>query len=178
MSNVTATILVPMNLSSGASAVNYTPSSNMCPIMAMNCVIAPTGGTSTVKLTPYSATNITVGGSGSGGRLRIACDANGAITTVEIASGGTGYSNGPVPITLTDPYGSGGSISCTASGGSLSAVSISSPGCNYSGYVTINAYDFIPSVTYDIMPRYVEFFGSDTLTLLGYRLAFRPFQQF
>ena len=176
MANITATILVPMDLASGATAINYKPTASLCPILAIHCIAA--GGTGVVKITPLRAAELVVGGSGSGGRLRVACNALGELTTVEIANPGSGYTDGPVPITIEDPNGSGGSIACTASGGVLNAVSITSPGTNYSGYISLLSGDFVEGVTYDFSPRFIEWDGTGTLTLLGYRLSFRPFQVF
>lgn len=177
MANVTASILVPIDVSAGSTAVDYTPTSTGCPILAFNC--RGSSGSGNVKVTPLKATLATVGGTGTGGRLRIATNAIGSITTVEIAAGGTGYSNGPVAITLEDPYGSGGAITCTASGGALSAVSIGASGFGYSGYVTYDVSDFIEGVTYDIVPRFIEqTSGSGVLNLVGYKVGFRPFQSY
>lgn len=176
MSNITATILVPIDTTSGASAINYTPSSAICPILSLHCMAS--GGTGTVKFTPLRSTDFSIGGSGTGGRLRIACNSIGAITTVEIAAQGSGYTDGPIPVTLNDPYGTGAVISCTAAGGVLSSVSVTTPGLNYSGYITLNTTDFIEGVTYDMIPRHIELTGTGPLTLIGYRLSFRPYQVF
>ena len=174
MGNITASILVPIDTTTGASAINYT-NPNVCPILSLHCLVA--GGTGSVKLTPLRSTSFNIGGSGVDGRIRIACDSNGAITTAEIAVGGTGYADGNVPITLDDPYGAGGVLSCTASGGSLDSISIVSAGSNYSGYILMSTSDFIEGITYDIIPRFIESTGG-SLTLIGYRLSYRPYQVF
>lgn len=179
MANINSTILVPISTASGASAIDYTPTSSIvCPILSLTCV--GSSGSGDVKVTPYRAAVLNLGATaGSGGRLRIATSATGAITTVEIASGGTGYPNGPVTVVIDDPYGTGGAIACTASGGVISAVSVTSPGSNYGGYVTFDVNDFIEGVTYEIIPRYIEqTSGAGTLRLIGNRLAYRPFQVF
>ena len=178
MANINATQLVPIDVAAGASAVNYTPlSSAICPILSLTCI--GSSGSGNVKVTPFSATTLELGASGEGGRLRIATDGTGKITTVEIASPGSGYTDGPVPVSIVDVYGSGAEISCTASGGLLSSVSIVSGGINYSGYVTFDVSDFIEGVTYEIVPRYIEqTSGAGVLKLLGNRLAFRPYQVF
>jgi hypothetical protein len=177
MANINATQLVPIDVAPGASAINYTPSSTICPILSLTCI--GSSGSGNVKVTPYSAATLELGAGGSGGRLRIATNSNGVITTVEIASAGTGYTNGPVPVTISDPYGTGAQISCTASGGSISSVSIINGGENYSGYVTFDVSDFIEGVTYEVVPRYIEqTSGSGVLKLFGNRLSYRPYQVF
>lgn len=178
MADINATILIPIDLYAGSTATNYAPStSTICPVLSMLCV--GSSGSGNVKITPLRATEIAVGGSGSEARLRIATDGSGTITTVEIAAGGSGYANGPVPVTLTDPFGTGGEIACTASGGAITSASIVSGGENYSGYVLMDVSDFIEGVTYNIMPRFVEqTSGSGVLRLYGNKLAFRPFQVF
>lgn len=178
MANINATQLIPIDLAAGSTATDYTPTSSaVCPILSLTCV--GSSGSGDVKITPFSAASLELGASGTGGRLRIATNSKGAITTVEIAAAGSGYSNGPVPVTIHDVYGSGAVIACTASGGSISAVSVTSPGINYSGYVTFDVSDFIEGVTYEIIPRYIEqTSGSGVLKLIGNRLAFRPYQVF
>lgn len=180
MSNILATILVNIDVSAGASAINYTPDSTTCPILGFNCI--GSSGSGTVKITPFRATvaSIDPGASGgSGARLRITTGGAGNITGVEIASAGSGYANGPVAITLEDPYGTGGAIACTASGGAITAVSVASAGTGYSGYITFDVNDFIEGVTYDIVPRYIEqTSGAGTLRLMGYKLSYRPYQVF
>ena len=180
MSNINATILVNMNdLSAGASAINYSPAlSIQCPILAFNCIAS--GGTGNVKLTSLRATEIDLGATaGTGGRLRITTGGLGNITGVEVASGGTGYPDGPVTVTLIDPVGSGGVITCGATGGVISTASVVTAGTNYSGYILFDVSDFIEGVTYDILPRYIEqTSGAGVLKLMGYRLAFRPYQVF
>jgi hypothetical protein len=177
MANITATQIVPIDVAKGASATDYTAADNICPILSFTCI--GSSGNGDVKITPYSSTKAEIGGDGAGGRIRIATNSKGVITTAEIASAGSGYSNGPVPITLIDNYGSGAVLSCTASGGSLSAISIVSGGLNYSGYVTMDVSDFIEGVTYEIVPRFIEqTSGTGVLRLFGNRLAFRPYQVF
>jgi hypothetical protein len=180
MSSTLATILVNLDVTGGTGAVDYTAPSSVCPVLGFHCI--GSSGSGDVKVTAYSATQLSLGAtSGSGGRLRIKTSGTGAITTVEIASGGTGYPNGPVTVTIGDPYGTGGAISCTASGGAISAASITSAGSGYSGYILFDVSDFIEGVTYNIVPRYIEQTGataSGSLRLVGYKLPFRPFQQF
>jgi len=178
MSSTLASILVNIDVSPGATAVDYTPASNECPILGFNCV--GSSGSGDIKLTPLSATQASIGATaGSGGRLRITTGGAGNITGVEIASGGTGYPDGAIPIILSDPYGSGGVISCTASGGAITAVSVTSPGVKYSGYILFDVNDFIEGVTYNIIPRYIEqTSGVGVLKLVGYKLPYRPFQVF
>jgi hypothetical protein len=178
MSSTLASILVTIDTFQGSTAVNYTPSSNACPVLGFNCVGST--GSGNVKLTPLNATNLQLGATaGSGGRLRITTNGSGAITAVEIAAAGTGYPNGPVPITLVDPYGTGGAIACTASGGGISAASVTTAGSGYSGYVLFDVSDFIEGVTYNIIPRFIEqTSGSGVLRLIGYKLPYRPFQIF
>lgn len=178
MSNITASILVNLDVSAGASAIDYTAASSVCPILAFNCI--GSSGSGNVKITPYSATQCTISSaSGSGGRLRITTGGSGNITGVEIAAGGTGYPNGAITVNLYDPYGTGGAISCTASGGAISAVSVTSAGSGYSGYILLDVNDFIEGVTYDIVPRFIEqTSGAGTLRLMGYKLPFRPYQVF
>jgi hypothetical protein len=178
MANINATQLIPIDVTPGATAVNYTPTATtICPILSMTCI--GSSGSGDVKLTPYSSSVIDLGASGSGGRLRIATNGMGTITAVEIAAGGTGYTTGPVPANVIDVYGTGAVLSCTASGGSITSVSIVSGGINYSGYITFDVSDFIEGVTYEIIPRYVEqVSGSGVLRMIGNRLAFRPFQVF
>lgn len=178
MSNTLASVLVNISTAAGASAVNYAAGANVCPVLGFNCI--GSSGSGDVKITAYSATTCQLGAtSGSGGRLRILTDATGAITSVEIAAGGTGYPNGPVTVTLLDPYGTGGAISCTASGGVISSASVTSKGSNYSGYILFDVSDFIEGVSYPIVPRFIEqTSGSGVLRLVGYRLPYRPFQVF
>lgn len=178
MANINATQLIPIDVTPGATAINYTPSSSaICPILSMTCI--GSSGSGDVKLTAYSSSVVDLGASGSGGRLRISTNGVGTITAVEIAVGGTGYTSGPVPATINDVYGTGAVLACTASGGAISAVSVVSGGINYSGYITLDVSDFIEGVTYEIVPRYVEqVSGSGVLRLIGNRLAFRPFQVF
>ena len=179
MANINVTQIVPINVTAGANAVNYMPTSSaICPILSLTCISSR--GNGDVKLTPYRAADVSIGATtGSGGRLRISCDARGAITSVEIASAGSGYPNGPIPVTIEDAYGTGGVISCTASGGVISAVSVTSAGVNYTGCVTLDVSDFIEGVTYDYMPKYIEqTSGTGTLKLFGNRLSYRPFQVF
>jgi hypothetical protein len=178
MANINATQLVPIDVTAGASAVNYTPlSSAICPILSLTCI--GSSGSGNVKVTPFSATTLELGASGTGGRLRIATNGLGTITTIEIAVAGSGYTDGPVPVNIVDVYGTGAEIACTASGGAISSVSIVTGGVNYSGYVTFDVSDFIEGVTYEVVPRYVEqTSGSGVLKLFGNRLAFRPYQVF
>ena len=179
MSSTLASILVNISTAAGPSAIDYTPGATVCPILGFNCISA--SGTGSVKLTPLNSTNFSIVGStsGTGARLRIVTGGAGNITSVEIANGGSGYVNGPVPVTISDPYGSGGVIMCTAAGGSVTAVSISSQGSGYSGYITMDISDFIEGVVYNIVPRYIEqTSGAGTLSLIGYKLPFRPFQIF
>lgn len=175
-SNVTPTILVPIDTTAGASAIDYTPSQSGCPVLAMHCI--GSSGSGDVKITPLRSSLVTILGDGDGARIRLACDATGKITTAEIAAGGTGYTDGPVSTVIIDPFGTGGELSCTASGGEITDVSVISPGIDYSGYITMKEDDFIEGVTYDFIPRYVENTGSGDLRLLGYKLSFRPFQVF
>lgn len=175
-SNVTATILVPIDTTAGASAIDYTPRQSECPILAIHCISS--SGSGDVKITPLRSSLVTFLGDGEGARIRLACDAMGRIITAEIAAGGTGYPDGPVQTVISDPFGSGGELLCIASGGEITQVSIVSPGIGYSGYITMKVDDFIEGVTYDFIPRYVEKIGSGDLRLLGYKLAFRPFQVF
>jgi hypothetical protein len=176
--NINSTILVPMDLSQGASAINYTPSINICPILSVTCIGVT--GSGVLKITPFRAADVILtADTGSGARLRLACDAIGQITTIEIAAGGTGYPDGAVTAIIDDPYGTGGILSCTASGGSITAASIVSPGLNYSGYINFELEDFINGVTYDFVPKYIEqVSGTGTLSLIGNRLSTRPFQIF
>ena len=179
MAHSNITILVPIDLTPGAAAVNYEPSESfICPVLSLLCIGA--SGSGTIKLTPLKAADAQLGvTSGSGGRLRIATTSTGALSTVEIASGGSGYIDGPIAVNIVDPYGTGGSIACTASGGEIVSASIVSTGINYSGYVTMNIDDFIEGVSYDIIPRFIEQTGgSGVLTLLGEKLGTRPFQVF
>lgn len=178
MANINATQLIPIDLAPGATAINYTPTTNaICPILSMTCI--GSSGSGDVKLTPYSSSVVVLEASGSGGRLRLETNGSGTITTVEIAAGGTGYTNGPVAAFITDVYGTGAVLACTASGGSIVTASIVSGGINYSGYITFDVSDFIEGVTYEIVPRYVEqVSGSGVLRLIGNRLAFRPYQVF
>ena len=178
MADINATILIPIDLQPGSTATNYAPStSTICPVLSMLCV--GSSGSGNIKITPLRATEIGIGGSGSGARLRIATNGSGTINTVEIAAGGTGFANGPVPITLVDPFGTDGVIACTASGGTITSASIVAGGVNYSGYVLMDVSDFIEGVTYTIIPRFVEqTSGSGALRLYGNKLAFRPFQVF
>jgi len=178
MSDINSTILVSIDLFAGSTAVNYAPSaSNICPILSLLCVSS--NGSGDIKLTPLRATELNVEGDGKGARLRITTDGKGSIKTVEIASEGSGYTDGPVSITIEDPYGTGGEIACTASGGVISSVSVVSPGQNYSGYVLMDVSDFIEGVTYDIVPRLIEqTSGNGVLKLLGSKLSFRPFRVF
>jgi hypothetical protein len=177
MANINATQLVPIDVAPGASAINYTPDPHVCPVLSLTCL--GSSGSGVVKLTPYSSTTIELGASGTGGRLRIATDANGTINTVEVASGGTGYTSGPVPVTITDTFGAGAVIACTASGGAIASAAVVSGGVNYSGYVSFDVSDFIEGVTYEIVPRYIEqTSGSGVLRLIGNRLSYRPYQVF
>ena len=178
MSYSLASILVNMDVSPGASAIDYTAGSNQCPILGFNCV--GSSGSGNVKLTAYSATHLSLGSTaGSGGRLRIVTGGSGNIQSVEIATGGTGYPDGPVSVTLDDPYGSGGVIACTASGGVIASAAVVHPGKNYSGYILFDVSDFIEGVTYDIVPRMIEqTSGSGVLRLIGYKLPVRPYQVF
>ena len=178
MSNTLASILVNIDVSPGASAIDYSGNSTTCPILGFNCI--GSSGSGNVKLTALNATGINLGAtSGSGGRLRITTGGAGNITSVEIGASGSGYPNGPITVTLDDPYGYGGVISCTASGGVISAASVTSAGTGYSGYISMDVNDFIEGVSYDIIPRYIEqTSGSGVLRLMGYKLPFRPFQVF
>jgi hypothetical protein len=177
MANINATQLVPISVATGASAINYTPPSHVCPILSLTCL--GSSGSGVVKLTPFSATTLDLGLEGSEGRLRIATDANGTINTVEIANAGSGYIDGPVPVTISDSFGSGAVIACTASGGAIISAAIVDGGANYSGYVTFDVSDFIEGVTYEIVPRYIEqTSGSGVLRLIGNRLSYRPYQVF
>ena len=178
MANINATILVNIDVAAGASAINYTPASNACPILSFNCI--GSSGSGNVKLTSLRATDFAINAtSGTGGRLRITTGGSGNILTVEIANGGSGYPNGPLSVDLVDPYGTGGSIGGTISGGVITAVSVGATGANYSGYILFDVNDFIEGVNYDIIPRYIEqTSGSGVLRLVGHKLSYRPFQTF
>jgi hypothetical protein len=174
MANITATALVNIDVTAGASAVNYTPTDGSSPILAINCI--GVSGSGIVRFTPYRATTLAIGGSGTGGRLRIITGGAGNITSVEIAAGGSGYADGAVPVKINDTNGTGGVISCTASGGALTSVSVTSQGTNYTGAITFNLSDFIPGVTYDIVPLYIEqISGAGTLRLMGLKLPVMPY---
>jgi hypothetical protein len=178
MSLTLATVLVNIDVTPNASAIDY---NTTCPILGFNCI--GSSGTGDVKLTPLRAVtaNIAPGASsGSGARLRLKTGGAGNLTVVEIATPGSGYAPGPVSVSLDDPFGTGGVISCTASaGGTVSSAVITSAGTGYSGYVLFDVSDFIEGVTYDIVPRYIEqTSGSGTLRLMGYKLSYRPFQVF
>ena len=176
MDNVT--IMIPIDLSAGSTATNYTPPSNVCPILSLFCATSSAGGT--LKFTPLRATDHVLGGSGTGGRLRFTTDQNGALSTVEIANAGSGYTNGPISVTLVDPFGTGGYVTATASGGSITAASIGASGSNYSGYITFSSTSFTQGKTYDMIPRYLELTGgsSTNLVFIGLKYSFRPFQVF
>ena len=176
MSNILASILVNIDVSPGASAVNYTAS--QCPVLSFNCI--GSSGSGNVKLTSYNATNCDLSNNvGINGRLRITTNGAGNITGVEIGASGSGYANGAVKVNLVDPYGTGGVISCTASGGFISAASVTSPGSGYSGYILFDVNDFIEGVNYPILPRYIEqTSGSGVLRLMGYKTGYTPFQTF
>jgi hypothetical protein len=181
MSNTLATILVNIDVTAGATAVNYAANSAACPILGFNCI--GSSGSGDVKLTPIGATDAIIdpgASGGSGARLRLTTGGAGNITAVEIANPGSGYKPGPISVTLSDPYGSGGIISCTAgAGGTVSAVSVTSAGTGYSGYILFDVNDFIEGVTYEIVPRYIEkTSGAGTLRLMGYKLSYRPYQTF
>jgi hypothetical protein len=180
MSSTLASILVNIDVAPGASAIDYTAPSGICPVLGFNCV--GSSGSGNVKVTPYSATTLVIGEgltAGANGRLRITTGGAGNITAVEIASGGTGYPSGAIPVRLVDPFGTGGVISLTASGGALTAASVTTAGINYSGYFLFDVNDFIEGVTYNIVPRFIEqTSGSGVLRLVGYKLGYRPFQSF
>jgi hypothetical protein len=178
MSLTLATVLVNIDVAAGLTAIDY---NTTCPILGFNCI--GSSGTGDVKLTPLRAAtaNIDPGASGgSGARLRIKTGGAGNMTAVEIANPGAGYKPGPVTVTIDDPFGTGGVISCTASaGGTVSSAVITSAGTGYSGYIVFDVSDFIEGVTYDIVPRYIEqTSGTGTLRLMGYKLSYRPFQVF
>ena len=172
-----ATVLVNIDVVAGVTAIDYNTS---CPILGFNCI--GSSGSGDIKLTPLRAAiaSISPGASGgSGARLRLKTGGAGNITAVEIANPGSGYATGPVAVTLDDPFGSGGVISCTASGGVVSSATVTAAGTGYSGYILFDVSDFIEGVTYDIVPRYIEqTSGSGTLRLMGYKLSYRPFQVF
>jgi hypothetical protein len=178
MSNIHATILVDIDVSAGNDAINYgITTSTQCPIMSFICV--KSSGSGVVKLTPLRATDINIEDStGSGGRLRISTGGRGNITNVEIAQSGSGYPDGIINVSLSDPCGTGGEILLKALHGKLDEVSIVSPGINYSGYILFDVDDFIEGVNYDIMPKYIEHIGGGNLKLIGYRLSYRPMQVF
>lgn len=176
MANITPSILIPIDTSFGSTAINYAPAPMVCPILALHC--AAVSGTGSVKITPYRAADAIIEGSGSGGRLRLSCDSLGVINSVEIAAGGTGYGDGPVLTTIFDPWGTGGQLAVTASGGVITDASIVVPGSGYSGYIVMDLGDFVEGVTYDFIPRYIENSGPGTIKLFGYKLPYRPFQVF
>lgn len=179
MTNINTTILVPIDLAAGSTAINYTPTESfICPVLSLICVGA--SGAGDIKITPYRSSELSlVSDTGSGGRLRVTANAIGELTAVEIAAGGTGYTAGAVTVEIIDPYGTGGSIACTASGGAITGVSIAAPGRNYSGYVIMDVSDFIEGVSYDFMPRYIEqTSGVGVLKLFGVKLSYRPYQVF
>jgi len=78
MSNAIATILVNIDTTAGEHAVDYTPSSNECPILSLLCVDA-TGTNTSIKITPISATKCHVRGGDKNARLRLTCDSIGSI---------------------------------------------------------------------------------------------------
>jgi len=173
-----STVLVDIDVSAGASAINY---NTTCPILGFNCIAS--SGTGSVKLTPLRAAEAIIdpgASGGSGARLRIKAGGAGNITAVEIANPGSGYKPGPVSVTIDDPYGTGGVISCTASvGGTITSATVVTAGTGYGGYILFDVNDFIEGVTYDIVPRYIEnVSGTGTLRLMGYKLSYRPFQVF
>lgn len=178
MSSSLASILVNIDTTGGTAAINYTSGPTVSPILGFNCI--GSSGSGNVKLTALNSTELVIGAtSGSGGRLRITTGGAGNITAVEIASGGSGYPNGAIPITLNDPYGTGGAIACTASGGVITSASVTSAGSNYSGYILFDVNDFIEGVTYNIIPRYIEqTSGSGVLRLVGYKTSTRPYISF
>jgi hypothetical protein len=175
--------LIRMDLSAGASAVDYTPKMPNVgppytqplkatkPILGFMCISSTAG--STVKITPAGSANVIIGSgatSGSGGRVRIETDGKGRIILAEIAAPGSGYINGPVSISVQDDIGRDAVLALTASGGILSAISIVNPGQDYSGTITFDSGDFIEGVIYPIIPRYVEITAGATsnLTLVGF----------
>lgn len=180
MANSTGSILQILDLTTGPSAINYTAGAGTCPFFGFHCATVSGGGT--IKITPYSSTICTVGATsgGTGARLRITTDANGGITGVEIGASGSGYPAGaPVTVTLSDPFGSGGVIAATAAtGGFISSASVVSAGVDYSGYIGLSYSTFIVGVNYDWMPRFIEATGSGSITLIGYKAGYVPYQSY
>jgi hypothetical protein len=166
-----ATILSPIDTTSGDNALNY--STLKCPIMSFMCVRS--SGQGIVKLTPFSASHIEVQSeSGSGARFRVQCNASGAIINLEIACKGSGYPDGFLSTTVHDPNGSGAEISLQSIDGQITKFEIQNPGKDYSGYITMAIDDFIEGVTYNIIPRYIEKDGDGTLDLIGYKSSTIP----
>ncbi len=175
-----ATILVPIDLTQGPSAIDYTPTNTNCPVLGLYCATA-SGGTGTIKFTPLRAALATVGGSGSNARLRLACDSNGSIITAEVAAVGSGYTPGAVSVTLTDPFGYGGVISCTATaGGTISGCTITTGGTAYSGYISFSFTNFVEGVVYNMIPRFIELTtgATSSIAFIGQKLSYRPFETF
>lgn len=168
-------ILVNIDLAKGPSAIDYRPLITECPIVGFQCVHSAAGATLTI--TPLRSAEAVIGGTGTGGRLSITTDGNGGLATVSIVNTGSGYSNGPVPITLVDPYGTGGIITVSATGGGLTGASIGATGSRYSGTIQIESGDVIEGVYYNIVPRYLEMTSGSTsaLSLIGYKFPYRPY---
>jgi hypothetical protein len=166
-----ATILTPMDITSGVDALNY--SVLKCPILSFMCVRS--SGQGIVKVTPHSASHIeAVSESGSGSRFRIQCNTLGEIIKLEIVSGGSGYLDGNIQTVIHDPNGSGGEIILESENGKIVRSTIMSPGKDYSGYITMTVDDFIEGVTYNIIPRYIEKEGDGILELVGYKSTTIP----
>lgn len=166
-----ATILVPMDISSGENAINY--SALKCPVLSFMCVRS--NGNGIVKITPLSSSNIQIQSeSGSGARLRVCCNTIGEILGVEIATKGSGYPDGILPSIIHDPNGSDGEITLRSVNGEIVGYEIVSPGKDYSGYISMHIDDFIEGVTYNIIPRYIEKEGDGVLEMVGYKSTTTP----
>lgn len=178
MASINVTQIVPIDLTPGASAVDYTPDSAICPILSITCIKSE--GSGEIKFTPYRAAELFIEDpSGINGRLRIQTNAKGNITSVEVASQGSGYTDGTIEVKIQDAYGTGGKINCIIEDGKVVDAEVVSPGINYTGYVILDISDFIEGVTYDYMPKFIEqVSGSGELKLFGNRLAVRPYQVF
>jgi hypothetical protein len=180
MASSFASILQVLDLTAGASAIDYTPSSGQSPLLGFHCASISGGGT--IKITPYRSTICTIGAtSGSGGRLRISTSSSGTITGVEIAAPGSGYpANLGLTITLTDPFGSNAIIAATASaGGTVGSAAVVQGGTNYSGYIGLSFSSFVQGVSYDWVTRHIEQSGgTGSISLIGYKVGYAPFQVF
>jgi phage tail sheath protein FI len=78
---------------------------------------------------------------GTGAQLVAVLNSSGAITSVTVVSGGTGYTNGAISVSTKSNVGSGASLTIVTSGGVITSVTVVLGGSGYQSAFTLKVFD-------------------------------------